>query len=197
MIYYVSPIQTSCPTLIARKEVKSRFFMNKKVIEKVKTAESTISMILGVVVVVVAGIILFNYFKGFIKKQSEKESETTKQLQEEMFNEEVEEGTPAFNGELPTKYAVEKGDSLWKISIKFYGYGYNWVDISKENNLLNPEQIEVGQELNIPNVEVRKPVVFQVSDIQVANPIEGNNISHIEENKKNINNKNGGKFWRW
>ena len=156
--------------------------MNKKVIEKVKTAESTISMILGVVVVVVAGIILFNYFKGFIKKQSEKETETT-QSQEEMFKKEVEEGTPAFNGELPTKYKVEIGDSLWKISIKFYGYGYNWVDISKENNLLNPEQIEVGQELTIPNVEPKRPLQA-ISQTKTVNPIEGN--SYVIEKGDNL-----------
>ena len=147
--------------------------MNKKVVEKVKTAESTISMVLGVVVVVVAGIILFNYFKGFIKKQSEKETETITPTQEEIFNEEVEKRTPAFSGELPAKYEVEKGDSLWKISIKFYGYGYNWVDISKENNLRNPGQIEAGQEFIIPNVEPKKPILTVLPTI-MAGPIDGN-----------------------
>lgn len=146
--------------------------MKKKVIEKVKTAESTISLVLGVVVVVVAGIILFNYFKGFIKKQTGKESQTSTQSQEEMFNEEVEEGTSAFKGELPAKYIVEKGDSLWKISIKFFGYGYNWVDISRENNLTNPGQIEVGQELTISDVPARKPIVV-VAQSKIADPIGG------------------------
>ena len=147
--------------------------MNKKVVEKVKTAESTISMVLGVVVVVVAGIILFNYFKGFIKKQSEKETETITPTQEEIFNEEVEKRTSAFSGELPAKYEVEKGDSLWKISIKFYGYGYNWVDISKENNLRNPGQIEAGQEFIIPNVEPKKPILTVLPTI-MAGLIDGN-----------------------
>jgi len=146
--------------------------MNKKVVEKVKTAESTISMVLGVVVVVVAGIILFNYFKGFIKKQSEKETETITPTREEIFNEEVEKRTSAFSGELPAKYEVEKGDSLWKISIKFYGYGYNWVDISKENNLRNPGQIEAGQEFIIPNVEPKKPILTVLPTI-TAGPIDG------------------------
>lgn len=146
--------------------------MKKKVIEKVKTAESTISLVLGVVVVIVAGVILFNYLKGFIKKQTGEESQTNTQSQEEMFNEEVEEGTSAFKGELPAKYIVEKGDSLWKISIKFFGYGYNWVDISRENNLINPGQIEVGQELTISDVPARKPIVV-VAQSKIADPIEG------------------------
>ncbi len=146
--------------------------MKKKVIEKVKTAESTISLVLGIVVVIVAGVILFNYLKGFIKKQTGEETPTNIQPQEEMFNKEVEEGTPAFKGELPTKYIVEKGDNLWKISIKFFGYGYNWVDISRENNLTNPGQIEVGQELNISDVPVKKPVVV-VAQSKISDPIEG------------------------
>jgi len=150
--------------------------MNKKIIEKVKTAESTISMVLGVIVVVVAGIILFNYFKGFIKRQSLNEKESSTQLQEEMFDEKVEEGIPAFKGELPAKYEVEQGDSLWKISEKFFGYGYNWVDISKENNLKSPGQIEVGQELNIPSVEPKKPLL-SVSQTKTVDSIEGNSYT--------------------
>ncbi len=146
--------------------------MKKKVIEKVKSAESNISMILGIVVVIVAGVILFNYFKGFIKRQSEN-TESNVPTQEETFTENVQEGTPTYNGNLPTKYIVLAGDSLWTISEKFFGYGYNWVDISKENNLTDPGQINVGQELSIPKVEVKKPVLPTLAKQEVSNPIEG------------------------
>jgi len=47
-------------------------------------------------------------------------------------------------------YKVEKGDDLWKIAVRAYGDGYKWPDILKTNNLLNPNQIEVGQELKLP-----------------------------------------------
>jgi len=143
--------------------------MKTKIVEKVKTAESTISMFFGIAVVVIAGVLLFNYFKNYIKKQPVEETQST----ESVFDQAPEEGKPAYNGELPTKYQVQINDSLWSISVKFYGYGYNWVDISKENNLNNSDQIEVGQELTIPNVEPRIPAKAETLQTKTANTIEG------------------------
>lgn len=47
-------------------------------------------------------------------------------------------------------YTVEKGDSLWKIAIRTYGDGYQWVKIAKANNLANPDIIHVGNVLTLP-----------------------------------------------
>lgn len=59
---------------------------------------------------------------------------------------------------LPKSHTVAKGDSLWKIAEKYYGSGYNWVDIAKANNYV-PEKsnLALGQELQLPNVAVRVP----------------------------------------
>ncbi|MDF2592579.1 MAG: hypothetical protein K0S75_2045 [Clostridia bacterium] len=43
-------------------------------------------------------------------------------------------------------YTVQKGDLLWKIAEKF---NTTWQDLAKINNLKNPNQIAVGQELKI------------------------------------------------
>ena len=150
--------------------------MKTKIVEKVKTAESTISMFFGIVVVVIAGVLLFNYFKNYVKKQSTDESQTAEST-ESVFNESVEEGQPAYNGELPAKYQVLKGDSLWSISVKFFGYGYNWVDISQENNLTSPNMLEVGQELSIPNVEAKKPLLAENKETQITNTIDGDSYT--------------------
>ncbi|OGD62694.1 hypothetical protein A2160_03935 [Candidatus Beckwithbacteria bacterium RBG_13_42_9] len=68
--------------------------------------------------------------------------------------------------ELPGSYDVQAGDSLWKIAESKYGSGYNWVDIAMANNLTNPDQIESGQKLTLPKVEVKMPVVAQAVDAE-------------------------------
>jgi putative chitinase len=115
----------------------------KKSINEVKSAESTISMILGIAVVVIIGVLLFNYFRGFSqpKMQLSDLKESENKTEEE-----------ASKTSLPAKYTVVTGDNLWKISEKFYRSGYNWVDIVSENKIQNPGVVVVGQELTIPDV---------------------------------------------
>ena len=148
---------------------KQEFFMNKKVVEKVKSAESSISLVLGIVVVIFSGVMLFKYFKNIAQNNTnqntaENESQNTDQGDNSV-------GSFKVKTQLPAKYKVENGDNLWKISVKFYGYGYNWLDITKENKLTNPNNIEVGQELTIPNVPVRVPLNISSENTK---PIEGN-----------------------
>jgi nucleoid-associated protein YgaU len=52
-----------------------------------------------------------------------------------------------------TKYTVEKGDSLSKIAKAFYGDLHEYTKIFNANRdtLENPDNIEVGQVLTIPN----------------------------------------------
>jgi nucleoid-associated protein YgaU len=47
------------------------------------------------------------------------------------------------------KYTVKKGDSPWKIAELFYGDGRKYVLIEKENNLIQPFNLQVGQVLLI------------------------------------------------
>lgn len=112
------------------------------------STESYISMLLGLLVVIVVGILIFNFFQA--KKQEGKPTEGEITTGEEIkAREEVS---------LPTTHKVTVGESLWAIAEKYFGSGYNWVDIAKENNLKSPDYIEVGQELNIPKVEKRLPI---------------------------------------
>ncbi len=46
-----------------------------------------------------------------------------------------------------TIYIVKPGDNLFRIGL---AYGINWVQIAEANGIVNPNQIEVGQELKIP-----------------------------------------------
>ncbi len=96
-------------------------------------------MLLGAVVIVVVGILVVNYFRNI-------ESENTLPVAET----EITDGVS-----LPTTHTVAEGEDLWKISEKYYESGYNWVDIAEANNLSNPGNITVGQELTIPSVSAK------------------------------------------
>lgn len=50
-------------------------------------------------------------------------------------------------------YVVKKGDTLWKISQKTWGFGKMYKLIAEENGLKNPDRIYPGQKLAIPDVE--------------------------------------------
>ena len=128
----------------------------KKLLKSLKMNESQISQALGALVVVVIGVLLFNYFQT--TKGEPEITETAEQTTVATSNEVElttnEEGKYIPKG-LPTTHTVEKGDHLWSISEKYYGNGYNWVDIASENGLSNAGIIEVGMELTIPEASLR------------------------------------------
>jgi len=117
--------------------------------------EQIISTILGIVVVVIIGSIIYRYFQKGQEGIIDLEGEQKETLQEN----EIKEGLAS----LPAVYKVQKGDHLWKIAEKFYQSGYNWVDIAKANNLINPDLISVGQELKIPSTEAKLITVREAS----------------------------------
>jgi nucleoid-associated protein YgaU len=106
-------------------------FNLKNILKSFKLNESTISMVLGVVVIAVVGVLIANYFKdrkgGSLPNGNGNSTESA----------------------LSQTYLVSKGDNLWKIAEKVTGSGYNWVEIAKENNIKNPGVIFEGQELTI------------------------------------------------
>lgn len=82
-----------------------------------------------------------------LAKKTRKEMEGyLKAIEEQLkaYQEKVEEG-----GEI---YTVKKGDSLWKISRRYYGTPYKWPLIYRANKdvLKDPGKIYPGQKLKIP-----------------------------------------------
>jgi len=53
------------------------------------------------------------------------------------------------------EYKVVKNDSLWKIAVRTYGDGYQWVKIWQINKskINNPDNLEIGMTLTIPNLK--------------------------------------------
>ena len=145
----------------------------KNFLKKIKLNESAISMVLGALVIIVVGVLIFNYFKGVGKKET---GQITQNQTEEVVLVE-EEGKIVPQG-LPTAYKVEEGDNLWKIAEKFYTSGYNWVDIANANNLTNANLLFVGKELTIPKTEVKKPTMAVAEQTDPA--ITGNQYTVLK-----------------
>lgn len=140
----------------------------KQLLKFLKLNESKISMIFGAALVLVVVFLAINYFRANRRAQpaiAPTGQQTT---------------TPAPAGQegkvpanLPKTHKVEAGQHLWKIAETYYKSGYNWVDIAQANNLANPNVIEVGQELTLPETAARQPTVDAVVQTTFGPPISG------------------------
>jgi nucleoid-associated protein YgaU len=137
----------------------------KELLKSFKLNEKTLSRILGVLVLLVIGSLIFSYFR---KTKEEISPEVLPEITEEIKI--IEEEGKLFPEGMPKQYSVQEGDDLWKIAEKFYSSGYNWVDIASENQLGNPDLILTGQKLTLPKAEIKKPVV-EIEEI--PGPISG------------------------
>lgn len=119
--------------------------MLKKYLKQLSLPESYISITLGFLVVIVAGLLLYNYI-------TKNQGNNNQASQEKTFEEQE------LKNVLPTTHTVAENETLWSIAEKYYASGYNWITLAKENNLVNPDQLLVGQTLSIPQAETIKVV---------------------------------------
>lgn len=106
--------------------------------------QSYLNLILGGLIVVVLGVLIFNYFN----KPTEEAGNVTPEAQTQA----LDANGDVTKESLPGKYKVKEGDTLFTIAQKYYDEGSKYTEIVKDNNLKG-ESIEVGQELNIPKIE--------------------------------------------
>lgn len=146
-------------------------------------------MVLGAIVIVVLGVIVINYFRS-------NQGTTTPAITSQQ-----EEQPTVKRGEGPVTYTVTAGEDLWSIAEKQYGSGYNWVDIADANNLSNPNVIEVGQELTIPDVEPKTQTVTETlgpTETQQGNAIAGATYTVVKgDNLWNIAVRAYGDGYKW
>lgn len=115
-------------------------------------------MVLGALVIIVVGVLVVNYFKDQDKVGMLPEVTSENQIEK---------------AEVGKTYKVSSGDNLWKIAENAYGSGYNWVDIAEANNLTNPNMLNEGQELSIPDVEPKMATVVSILDETSLDTISG------------------------
>ncbi len=113
--------------------------MFKDLQKRFESTESYISLVLGIAVVLVVGVLVYNFIQNRKTQEPTGQSTTTDE-------EKVESSTPGEN------HTVAAGETLWSISEKYFKTGYNWGDIQTANNLTNADDIKEGQNLVIPVV---------------------------------------------
>lgn len=101
-------------------------------------SEQNLSMLLGVLVVILVGNLVYNYFRS-VNKNGQTSSDKTTQT--------VSETVPG------STYTIQSGDTLWSIAVKTYNNGYDWKEVYTQNaDVLgkNPDEIVEGTQINLP-----------------------------------------------
>lgn len=111
------------------------------------------TFLLGLTVLLLV-ILVVSLFAGTGKKTNKQAKSWTQSL------------TEFFQGPSPTplpettkEYVVKEGEDLWHIAEGAYGSGYNAYDIAQANKLENPDLIEVGQVLILPEITAKAPTM--------------------------------------
>lgn len=148
--------------------------------------DSLVSLFLGLAVVFVVGVLIFNYVK---------ERQTAAPTPESKAKEEQQQ--QASQSANTAEYTVKAGDSLWSIAANTIGSGYNWVDIRDANKITQPNAIEVGQKLTIPKVEKKEPGEISAASVEVKRPADSKYTVEKGDTLWSISEKVYGTGYRW
>ena len=121
------------------KQTKSPEGYFEKLENEIKSNNSPLSLILGSLIILVVGILVFNFFSN----KDQGQINTGEQTQ----------AGDVSPDKLPGKYIVKEGDTLFLIAEKYYKNGYKFPEIAKANNLSDVNSLSVGQVLEIPKIE--------------------------------------------
>lgn len=121
-----------------QKRKKTSKILLEEYLHSLNNRESYISITIGFLFILLISIFSYNYFSKKIQtiKISKQETGQVAGDQESANSQET--------------YTIVKGDDLWKIAVKSYGDGFEWIKIAKANNLSSPNNIHVGNILTIP-----------------------------------------------
>lgn len=111
--------------------------------------QSYLSLVLGLLIVLVVGILAFNYFK-MGQASTIAEVGTSQQTENKQVSEKIPDVSPTS---LPGKYTVKDGDTLFTIAEKYYGDGYKYAVLVEANKISDENFISAGQTIEVPKVE--------------------------------------------
>lgn len=113
-----------------------------KLQSEVKGNKSYVNLVLGLLIVFIAGILVLNFFKKNQENLGPAQQAATEDTQGDVKP-----------GDLPGKYTVKEGDTLYLIAEKYYQDGYKFPKLAEANKLNDVNTLEVGQVLDIPKLE--------------------------------------------
>lgn len=116
---------------------------------EVETNQSKLSMVLGGLIILVIGILIFNYFN-----KNNPSLGPSSQTEQSLSSETVD----VSPNQLPGKYTVKDGDTLFIIAEKYYQDGSRFEDIAKANDIVDVNLIVAGIVLEIPKLEEATPI---------------------------------------
>lgn len=101
---------------------------------------SFLNLVLGTLIVIVLGILIFNYFNksGGSLGPSDQTNEQVADVKKD---------------ELPGKYTIKEGDTLFLIAQNYYNDGWKYTQLVEANKITDANKIEVGQVLEIPSLD--------------------------------------------
>lgn len=108
--------------------------------KEVGSKQSYFSLVLGLLIIIVIGILVFNFFN---KAQPASDSLQSGNSQQEDVKPE----------NLPGKYQIKEGDTLFTIAQKYYNDGYQYLLLVEANKIANADVITAGQTLEIPKIQ--------------------------------------------
>lgn len=129
----------------ARKSLKlksSDFSLIQKLQKELNLNQSYLSLFLGLLIVLVIGVLAFNYLK--------KNDAALGPAGQTAAENEIADVKPE---NLPGKYTVKEGDTLFTIAETYYTDGYKFSELVKANKLTDENVIATGQVLEIPKLE--------------------------------------------
>lgn len=138
---------------------------------EIQSNQSRLNMVLGALIVLVVGILIFNYFNKGKADLGPAQSTTSTEQQD------------VAPSNLPGKYTVKDGDTLFDIANTYYNDGYKYTEIARTNDLTNPDVIDTGQVLDIPKLEntTMTPDQLQTTDTEWGPKIADNTYTVQED----------------
>lgn len=128
---------------------------NQEIFDKIRTDlnknKSFMNLALGAVILLITGLLLFNYFSK--NNQGQKDLGPSQQTD----TQQSQQSGDVAKDNLPGKYTIKQGDTLFTIAQNYYGDGYKYPEIVKANKMADENNIEVGQVIEIPKIEGAQP----------------------------------------
>lgn len=113
----------------------------EKLENEIQGNQSRLSLVLGALIVLVLGFLIFNYFN---KNKADLGPAQTTEL--------TEQGDVSKEN-LPGKYTIKEGDTLFAVAEEYYNDGFKYTEIAKVNNINDVNTITAGQVIEIPKLE--------------------------------------------